>query len=88
MFRTLVGLNIDDEMKMMRSLLQTTIQEFSSNELVDDGTPKKKNAWSGKGLSIKAVGDGSLTANIIRIDEFGLVTVRFNRQVLKIENTT
>ncbi len=87
-FRNLDGIIIEDELRMMRNLLQTTLQEFSSKELTDDITGKKKSAWSGKNLSIKSLGDGSLLGKITRIDEYGLVTIRFNKNVLKFENIT
>ncbi len=73
---------------MMRNLLQTTLQEFSYKELTDDITGKKKSAWNGKKLIIKSVGDGSLLGIITRIDEYGLVSIRFNKDVLKVENIT
>ena len=60
--------------------------EFGSIEKKDTGI--KKSAWAGKGLNIKVFGDTQLKARISKIEQMGLVTVKFSKPILKVENLT
>ena len=53
---------------------------------IDSG--QKKSIWADKNISIKSGGDPSFIGNIQRIDDSGLVVIKFNKPIAKVENLT
>ncbi len=70
----------------MRELLKKTMVEFGSIEKKE--TDVKKSVWAGKGLNIRVFGDTELKAKITKIEQTGLVTIKFSKPLLEIKNVT